>query len=170
MDALKFIRSYLKDRKQRTKVGTDYSTWVNIKYGAPQGSVLGPLLFNIFLNDIFFFIRDISIANYADDNTTYTTDINVENLLSNLERETSILLEWFKFNEMKLNEDKCHLLVANQSEDKSIRLGKETVVSSRSVELLGVKIDEHLNFNEHIKKLCKKATRNSTLLLASLST
>ena len=65
----------------------------------------------------------------------YTTDINVENLLSTLERETSILLEWFKSNEMKLNEDKCHLLVANQSEDKSIRLGNETVVSSRSVDL-----------------------------------
>ena len=159
MDALKFIRSYLKDRKQRTKVGTDYSAWLNIKYGVPQGSVLDPLLFNIFLNDIFFFIRDISIANYADDNTTYTTDINVENLLSTLERETSILLEWFKFNEMKLNEDKCHLLVANQTEDKSIRLGNETVVSSRSVELLGVKIDEHLKFTEHITKLCKKGNQ-----------
>ena len=170
MDALKFICSYLKDRKQRTKVGTDYSAWLNIKYGVPQGSVLGPLLFNIFVNDKFFFIRDISIANYADDNTTYTTAINVENLLSTLERETSILLEWFKFNETKLIEDKCHLLVANQSEDKSIRLGNVTVVSNRSVELLGVKIDEHVNFNEHITKLCKKATRNSTLLLASLST
>ena len=124
MDALKFIRIYLKDRKQRTKVSTDYSAWLNIKYGLPQGSVLGPLLFNIFLNNIFFLIRDISIVNYADDNTTY--------LLSTSERETSILLEWFKFNEMKLNEDKCHLLVANQSEDKSIRLGNETGVSSRS--------------------------------------
>ena len=50
-------------------------------------------------------------------------------------------------------------LVANQSEDKSIRLGNETVVSSRSVELLGVKIDEHLNFNEHITKLCKKGNQ-----------
>ena len=99
------------------------------------------------------------------------TDINVENLLSTLERETSILLEWFKFNEMKLNEDICHLLLANQSEDKSIRLGNETVVSRRSVELLGAKIDEHLNFKENTSQnYAKKATRNSTLLLASLST
>ena len=60
---------------------------------------------------------------------------------------------------MKLNEDKCHLLVANQSKDKSIRLGNETVVSSRCVELLGVQIDEHLNFNEHIKKLYKKGNQ-----------
>ena len=71
-DALKFIllSSYLKERKQRTKAGSDYSRSLEIKYGVPQGSILGPLLFNIFINNIFFSIKEISIANYADDNTT----------------------------------------------------------------------------------------------------
>ena len=158
-DALKFIRSYLKERKQRTKVGPAFSSWLDIKLGIPQGSILGPLLFNIFLNDIFFSIKDISIANYADDNTTYANDKNVTGLLNKLEKETTILLEWFKVNEMKPNADKCHLLVINNTNEASVKLGVETIVSSPSVDLLGVKIDENLNFTEYITKLCKKGNQ-----------
>ena len=93
IDALKFTRSYLRGRKQRTKVGSEFSRWLDIKFGIPQGSILGPLLFNIFLNDIFYFIKDICIANYADDNTPYAHDTNVISLLETLEKETSTLLE-----------------------------------------------------------------------------
>ena len=133
-DALKFIRSYLKDRKQRTKVGTAFSKWLEIKYGVPQGSILGPLLFNIFLNDLFFFIKDIYLANYADDNTTYATNKDISILLKTLEEETSILLNWFTNNEMKPNTDKCHLIVANRTDLTSVTLGNEVITAeSRSL-------------------------------------
>ena len=78
--------------------------------------MLGPLLFNIFLNDIFYFINNTKIANYADDNATYSMNENVPNLLNILENETTSLLEWFKANEMKSNEDKCHLLIINHQD------------------------------------------------------
>ena len=158
-DALKFIRSYLKERKQRTKVGSDYSRSLEIKFGVPQGSILGPLLFNSFINDIFFSIKEISIANYADDNTTYANDKNVTELLNKLEKETNVLLEWFKVNEMKPNADKSHLLVLNNQVQASVKLGEEIIVSSPSVDLLGVKLEENLNFAEHITKLCKKGNQ-----------
>ena len=155
-EALKFIRSYLKDRKQRTKVGSSFSKWMDIKYGVPQGSILGPLLFNIFLNDIFYFIKDIRIANYADDNTPYATTKDISSLLETLERETNSLLDWFTINEMKPNADKCHLLVANQKDMKTVKLGLEEISNDQSVELLGITIDKNLNFSEHVTKLCKK--------------
>ena len=84
-----------------------------MQYGVPQGSILGPLLFNIFINDIFFFIKETKIANYADDSTTYTSEENIESLLKTLQDETSIVLKWFNINEMKSNDGKCHLIVAN---------------------------------------------------------
>ena len=79
--AFQFIYSYLKDRKLRTKVTGSYSSWRELKSGVPQGSILGPLLFNIFLNDIFYFIDKVKLANYADDNTAYAIDHNIEDLL-----------------------------------------------------------------------------------------
>ena len=144
--SLNFIGSYLKERKQRTKVGQSYSTWNELKFGVPQGSILGPLLFNIFLNDIFYFIENSKIANYADDNTEYTTNETLEGLLQTLEGETSILLKWFQDNEMKSNEHRCHLFVVN-TEDATVKLEDETLCACSSIDLLGIKIDNYLNFS-----------------------
>ena len=153
-DALEFIYSYLKERKQRTRVGSEASDWLKMKYGVPQGSILGPLLFSIFLNDIFFFIKDIKIASYADDTTPYFTGNNLTELLTILENESNILMEWFRFNEMKPNEDKSHLFMV-PSCYTSVKLSNETLHNEPSVELLGIHIDEELKFNTHVSKLYK---------------
>ena len=95
----KFIFDYLKNRKQRTKVGDGYIEWLETKLRVPQGSILGPLLFNPFINDMFFFIEKTDIANYADDNTQYATDTHLDDLLKLLVNATSIVINRFKINE-----------------------------------------------------------------------
>ena len=154
-NALLFIQNYLRERKQRTKVNGSFSLWAELKYGVPQGSILGPLLFNIFINDMFYFVKETKIANYADDNTIYTITNKIEDLLKILEDETSIILKWFRTNEMKSNNEKCHLIISNK-ETQTLTLGKEVIHSKNSVELLGINIDKNLNFTDHISNLCNK--------------
>ena len=98
-------------------------------------------------------MKEAKMANYADDNAIYAVKRNLDDLLKTLEQEMPLILNWFKVNEMKSNDDKCHLIVCNQ-EDVSI-----TIEESSSVELLGVNIDTNLNFNEHVTNLCKKANQ-----------
>ena len=101
--ALNFIYNYLYNRNQRTKVNSKCSTWREIRSGVPQGSILGPLLFNIFLNYIFLFVVSTKITNYADDNTPYAIESSIEKLIESLEHDSTILLNWFQVNEMKSN-------------------------------------------------------------------
>ena len=84
--ALALINSYFSGRKQRTKIGTDFSNWVEIILSAAQGSIIGPLAFNIYINDIFFFTEETEITNYADDNTPFACDTTVDLVIGRLER------------------------------------------------------------------------------------
>ena len=77
----------------------------------PQGSILGPLLFNIFICDMFLCVNEIEIASYADDNTPYSCSEDLQDVLRSLEKSTERLFEWFDINSMKSNPEKCHLLV-----------------------------------------------------------
>ena len=81
--SLQLINNYLSNRKQRTKIYSSFSKWVNIIFGVPQGSILGPLLFNLDINDIFLFQEETEITNYADDNTPFVCCDNLSDVIVN---------------------------------------------------------------------------------------
>ena len=168
--ALMFVYDYLKNRVQRTKVDGAYSTWRELLNGVPQGSILGPLLFNIFINDIFWFVDKTKIANYADDNTTYGIEKCIMTLLKVLEEDTHSVLNWFRFNEMMPNQGKCHLMVADIDhkyyESKSFIYLEDAFLESEDiVKLLGIYIDKKLNFEHHINYILKKANNKLHALM-----
>ena len=163
-NALRLIDNYLSDRKQRTKIGEAYSSWTDIILGVPQGSILGPLLFNIYINDIFCFTEVTTIANFADDNTPYICDKSIDLVLSKLEKDSKNLNHWFKTNYLKSNEDKCQLLL-NINSKLFIKVGNENVYNSAEVKLLGISFDSALKFDDHVSKLCKKANQKLHALL-----
>jgi retron-type reverse transcriptase len=105
-NALNLIDDYLSNRKQYVKVSTYFSTWQNIYKGFPQESILGPVLFNVFLNDIFNFVKENKLYNYADDNTLSHSGPDLNGLVKSLEKESATLIDWFANNKMKANPDK----------------------------------------------------------------
>ncbi len=81
---------------------------------------MGPLLFNIHINDIFFLVTDTEICNYADDTTIFSCGYEIDNILETLERDANLLSDWFVDNYMKMNDDKSHLLIFGTKENTLI--------------------------------------------------
>ena len=159
--SLKILSSYLTNRKQRVRIGNLYSSWYDILAGVPQGSILGPLLFNIFLSDLFLFFDDI--ANYADDNTPYICKLDSDIIAKNLEKVSVKLLIWFTNNRMKAHPDKYHFLLTGTNE-LTLEIDQCQIKSSKEEKLLGITIDNKLSFDAHVNNICNKVSQKINAL------
>ena len=101
--ALKMIKDYLSNRRQRVKMNSNFSEWSDLLECVPQGSILGPLIFNIYLNDIVMINEYSEVCNLADDTTFHHTNTDLDDLIKQLEHDSHLALEWFESNYMKLN-------------------------------------------------------------------
>ena len=107
-NSVKLLHNYLSNRKHRVRIGSHFSSWLDLHLGVPQGSILGPLLFNIFINDLFYVVNDIS--NFADDNTLFACEPTIEEVNQLLLAKLDIVLDWFKCNAMVANPSKFQLI------------------------------------------------------------
>ena len=159
-NGLNLIHNYLTNRKQRTKISSSYSEWYDIVRGVPQSSILGSLFFNLFINDLFLFIERTNICNFADDNTIYSCNINLQTILKDLKYDMQNILKWFKVNSMKPTPKNFQFMIFGKSTRQSIILNINNVKirESSSVVLLGLTIDNRLTFKDHINILLRRAS------------
>ena len=156
-NALVLIYSYLKGQKQCVRINNSYSSFQEVMSSVPQGSVLGPVLFNFYVNDLFLFINQATLYNYADDNTLAYFSKNVRDLVNTLQKETGIALSWLEQNEMIANPKQFHAIILRKN--KTNTNGEQIIVhvkkikSEETVELLGVTLDYKLDFDPHVSNI-----------------
>ena len=168
-ETLRLIYSYLKGRKQCVKINNTYSDYNEIISGVPQGSILGPVFFNLSIKDIFFFIEKASMHNFSDDNTLSAWGETVSKLIDTLESESNIAIDWFTKNEMIINPDKFQAIVLDKKKSNltniPLTIDHQTIKSAPLVELLAIHLDDKLNFNLHISNICRSTANQLNALI-----
>ena len=175
-NTLNWLKSYLSNRLIRTKCQVasseqiDYSQYQPIKYGTPQGSCLGPLLFLIFTNDLPTQLHHCSSILFTDDTTLYKSHRNLTFLQWCIQDDMNRLMKYFRINKLTLNLSKtvCVLLQKNkQSKEITLQLDTHTIKNSPEAKFLGMTLDQNLNWSSHLNQLFLKLNRNLNLLKLS---
>ena len=154
---------------QKIKVGSEFSDFLNILFGVPQGLILGPILFIIFIADLFFINNDTDFASCVDDTTPCVCGQTFSEVINFLGSEVTNVLKWFHENGLIANSSESHFLISPY-ETKSIQIQNSCIKASSSEELLEIKIDSNLTFHDHIISLCSKLIKNVVLYLEYQST
>ena len=113
-EACSLIKSFLQNRQQRVKVSGSFSSWNYVKQGMPQGSLTGPLLFNIFINDLFYFLKNVTVYNYADDNNLSISNVDPYVVRETLKKESELAVKWFENNFMQASPNKFQYIMLSR--------------------------------------------------------
>ena len=132
------------------------SEWAVIRKGIPQGSILGPLLFNVFVNDMFHFMEKCDLYNYADDNSLSVASYHMHDVLSYLSRDCKNAVKWFRDNGMQANPSKFQFMIISHSgfdaSNATLQIDDNIILKPEpQVKVLGVMLDSKLNFNHHAR-------------------
>lgn len=168
--AQQWLSNYLQDRTQYVLYEGYQSAHKTIRCGVPQGSILGPLLFLIYINDLPRTADESNFILFADDSNVFFTDKSIEKLQRKVNKELEVISTWFKANKLSLNLAKtCFILFRGcrkpaPQESLEIRMDKKEIVQTDSTKFLGVYVDKHLGWNEHISHISKKLAKNISVL------
>ena len=158
------IKSYLSSRYQYVSVHDSSSERTITKHGVPQGSVLGPLLFLLYINDLHKAISHSSVFHFADDTSLLYSNKSLKKLNKHVNHDLSLLCHWLRANKISLNADKTELILFRSRKKvipKSLnfKINGQRILPASSAKYLGIILDEHLTFEDHIKILLPKLSR-----------
>ena len=161
---LSWFNSFLSYRKQFVSISGVSSKSQLINHGVPQGSVLGPLLFLIYINDLHYAIPYSSVNLFADDTMIFYSDKSAKSLTKRINIDLKCLVDWLNSNKISLNSTKTELLIFHPKRrpinyDVKIKINGKRIFPSESVKYLGVYIDKNLNWNVHVNYVCDKLKR-----------
>ena len=129
--------------------------------GVPQGSILGPLIFNIFMNDLIYFVKQGNLFNYADDNSVTVNHEELNVVCRLLQAEAEVIVQWFSENAMQANPAKFPGILLKGNKERSdfkVSIRGQDIDFSKSITALGICIDENLTFDNHVNNICLKAS------------
>ena len=148
------------------RINNIYSDFEEIISGVPQGSIIGPILFNAFLNDFFYDIENASVHNFAIDNTLSCFAKTVKDLINVLKEESQVAINWFSSNNMIVNPDKFKSIILTKNKSDVIPTGFSVGTDIVSIEKsVDNHLDNRLNFNLHINAICKSASNQLNALV-----
>lgn len=165
----KLFKSYLTGRSQFVTINGKSSRKCQIQHGVPQGSVLGPLLFLIYINDLNLAIKHSTTIHFADDTSLLNCDRSLKHINKHINHDLRLLNEWLRANKISLNADKTEIILFRSprkviSKTLNFRINGQKIIPKRCVTYLGIKLNEFLNWDDHFSTLIPKLSRANGML------